>query len=187
MMTNLLIVNNASSYAMGATAQTMYLHGADPEFTPQFGPFVPRRLFHSARSYRVCMKTLGPESDHNVICNGITMAKRSSLPVIKGTLDVLVLKALTWSAMHGFEITAWLEDRSGGVLEVEDSALYQALYRLEERGLVEAKWGVTENNRRARYYQITRAGRGHLQEESIRLTAYAATLADILALRPNAG
>src|SRR3954469_25972190 len=80
--------------------------------------------------------------------NGVVMTpkKQSSLAVMKGTLDVLVLKALTWSAMHGFEITAWLEDQSGGSLEVEDSALYQALYRLEERELVVAKWGVTENN-----------------------------------------
>src|SRR4051812_48541148 len=116
------------------------------------------------------------------------MAPKKSVPlaVIKGTLDVLVLKALTWSAMHGFEITAWLEQQSGGSLEVEDSALYQALYRLEERELIEAKWGVTENNRRARYYQITKTGRAHLQEESVRLTAYAATLTDILALRPSA-
>jgi PadR family transcriptional regulator, regulatory protein PadR len=115
------------------------------------------------------------------------MAKKDSIPVMKGTLDVLVLKALTWSAMHGFEITAWLEERSGGVLEVEDSALYQALYRLEERSHVEAKWGVTANNRRARYYQITRSGRAHLQGESARLTTYAATLADILAMRPSEG
>lgn len=112
------------------------------------------------------------------------MTPRKTLPVIKGTLDVLVLKALTWSPMHGFEITAWLEEHSGGSLEVEDSALYQALYRLEERELVEAKWGVTENNRRARYYQITRPGRSHLHEEAARLTAYATTLTDILALRP---
>lgn len=112
---------------------------------------------------------------------------RQSLPVIKGTLDVLVLKALTWSAMHGFEITSWLESQSGGALEVEDSALYQALYRLEERSLVEAKWGVTENKRRARYYQITRAGRAHLKDESERLSAYATTLKEILALRPAGG
>ena len=111
------------------------------------------------------------------------MAKRS-LPVIKGTLDVLVLKALTWSPMHGFEVTAWLEEQSGGSLEVEDSALYQALYRLEEKELIEAKWGVTENNRRARYYQITKSGRAHLQEESVRMTAYAATLTEILAMKP---
>ena len=77
------------------------------------------------------------------------------LSVVKGTLDVLVLKALSWTPMHGFEVTRWLEDGSGGRLEIEDSALYQALYRLEERGLVEANWGVTDNNRRARYYAIT--------------------------------
>jgi transcriptional regulator len=100
---------------------------------------------------------------------------------------VLVLKALTWAPMHGFEISTWLEEQSGGALEVDDSALYQAVYRLEGRDLVEAKWGVTENNRRARYYQITRAGRTHLREESARLTAYAATLTEILALRPQVG
>lgn len=115
----------------------------------------------------------------------MTPRKNSNLAVMKGTLDVLVLKALTWSAMHGFEITAWVEQRSGGTLEVEESALYQALYRLEERDLVEARWGVTENNRRARYYQITRAGRQHLERESERLTAYATTLTDILAAHPG--
>lgn len=113
------------------------------------------------------------------------MTEKKSNAVMKGTLDVLVLKALTWGAMHGFEITAWLEDHSSGSLGVEDSALYQALYRLEERELIEAKWGVTENNRRARYYQITRTGRAHLQEESVRLTSYAHTLTAILALRPG--
>jgi transcriptional regulator len=109
------------------------------------------------------------------------------LPVIKGTLDVLVLKALSWTPMHGFEITRWLEARSDGRIELEDSALYQALYRLEERGLVEATWGVTENNRRARYYTITRAGRRHLAEETERMTEYAATLTSILAIEVPRG
>jgi PadR family transcriptional regulator, regulatory protein PadR len=104
----------------------------------------------------------------------------SNLTLLKGTLDVLVLKALSWTAMHGFEITRWLETHSGGRLGAEDSALYQALYRLEERGHVEAKWGVTENNRRARYYAITRAGRRHLRDEAARLTDYAAALTTIL-------
>ena len=66
-----------------------------------------------------------------------------SLPLLKGTLDVLVLKALSWAPMHGFEVTTWLEDRSGGKLDVEDSALYQAFYRLEARDLISAEWGVT--------------------------------------------
>jgi PadR family transcriptional regulator, regulatory protein PadR len=104
-----------------------------------------------------------------------------NLPVVKGTLDVLVLKALSWTPMHGFEITRWLEAQSEGRLEVEDSALYQAVYRLEQRGYVAAKWGITENNRRARYYSITRSGRAHLKEEVARLTEYAATLTAILA------
>jgi PadR family transcriptional regulator, regulatory protein PadR len=107
------------------------------------------------------------------------------LPIIKGTLDVLALKALSWSPMHGFEVTRWLEDGSGGRLDVEDSALYQALYRLEERGLVEASWGITDNNRRARYYAITAAGVAHLRAESERLTEYAALLATILAVDPG--
>ena len=103
------------------------------------------------------------------------------LSLMKGTLDVLVLKTLSWGAMHGFEITSWLEDRSGGALDVEDSALYQALHRLEERGFVAAEWGVTENNRRARYYSLTRAGRAHLREETSRWLRYTATVSDILA------
>jgi PadR family transcriptional regulator PadR len=103
------------------------------------------------------------------------------LSLMKGTLDVLVLKTLSWGAMHGFEITSWLEDRSGGALDVEDSALYQALHRLEERGFVAAEWGVTENNRRARYYTLTRAGRAHLRDETSRWLRYTATVSDILA------
>jgi PadR family transcriptional regulator PadR len=103
-----------------------------------------------------------------------------SLPLVRGTLDALVLKALSWTPMHGFEITSWLEDQSGGGLEVTDSALYQALYRMEERGLVEAQWGVTENNRRARYYRITPAGQAYLVAESQRFLRYAKTVGGIL-------
>jgi PadR family transcriptional regulator, regulatory protein PadR len=103
-----------------------------------------------------------------------------SLTVMKGTLDVLVLKALAWSPMHGFEITAWLEARSGGRLEVDDSALYQALYRMEQRGLISAEWGVTENNRRARYYRVTASGRAHLRAETERWLQYSETVTGIL-------
>ena len=103
-----------------------------------------------------------------------------ALPVVKGTLDVLVLKALSWAPMHGFEVTTWLEDRSGGALDVEDSALYQAFYRLEARNLIAAEWGVTENNRKARYYRITSAGRGHLRAQTAQWIRYAETVSDIL-------
>lgn len=108
------------------------------------------------------------------------------LPPVKGTLDLLVLKALTGGPMHGFEVTAWLEARSGGELDVQDSALYQALYRMEKRGLVKAEWGVTDNNRRARYYRVTAAGRGFLAREAARFLSYARTVGGILrgAARP---
>ena len=105
-----------------------------------------------------------------------------ALPLLKGTLDVLILKVLSWGPQHGFGIATWLEERSGGVLGVEDGALYQALHRMEERDLIESEWGVTENSRRARYYSITRGGREHLQEEAARLTGYAAALTSILLL-----
>jgi PadR family transcriptional regulator PadR len=108
------------------------------------------------------------------------MPPTDSLALVKGTLDVLVLKALSWAPMHGFEITEWLEARSGGRLEVDDSALYQALYRMEQRGLIDAQWGVTENNRRARYYRVTTAGRAHLRAETERWLEYAATVSGIL-------
>jgi PadR family transcriptional regulator PadR len=102
------------------------------------------------------------------------------LAVLKGTLDVLVLRALAWAPMHGFEITAWLEDRSRGALALDDSALYQALYRLEGRGLISAEWGLTENNRRARYYSLGAAGRAHLQRETATWVRYARTVTSIL-------
>ena len=102
------------------------------------------------------------------------------LTVVKGTLDVLVLRALAWGPMHGFEITAWLEERSGDGLDLDDSALYQALYRMEARGLLHAEWGRTENNRRARYYRPTPAGLAHLRDETARWVRYARTVTDIL-------
>jgi len=107
------------------------------------------------------------------------------LPVLKGTLDVLVLKALTWQPMHGFEITAWLEHQSGHRLALEDAALYQALYRLEKRGLVAATWGVTDANRRARYYKITAAGRKDVAAQISQWARYADAMNDILLPTPK--
>ena len=110
----------------------------------------------------------------------------TQLPLVKGTLDVLVLKSLSAGPMHGFEITTWLEERSGGTLEVEDSALYQALHRMEERELITAEWGVTENNRRARYYRVTPEGRSHLGAETKKWVRYAETVTHILTSPPRA-
>jgi transcriptional regulator len=113
--------------------------------------------------------------------NGISRRNAvAKLPVLKGTLDLLVLRALSWTPMHGFEIVSWLERAGDGSLDVEDSALYQAVYRLEERGLLEADWGVTENNRRARYYKLTTAGRAFLRAETKNWVQYADTVTTIL-------
>ena len=105
-----------------------------------------------------------------------------ALPLLKGTLDLLVLKTLSWGPMHGFAIASWLEQRSAGALGVDDSALYQALHRLEARGLVTAEWGVTENNRRARWDRLTAAGRKHLVAESEAWNRYARSVGGILGL-----
>ena len=110
-----------------------------------------------------------------------------SLPLLKGTLDLLVLKALSVEPAHGYGLAVWLEARSGGRLGVEDSALYQALRRMEARGWVDAEWGVTENNRRARYYTLTSSGRAHLDSESAVWKRYAASVGDILAIDGEGG
>lgn len=102
------------------------------------------------------------------------------MALLKGTLDVLVLKALSWGPMHGFEMTSWLEERSGGRLMVEDAALLQALHRLEERRLLAAEWGVTKNARRARYYHLTPSGRAYLRAESEKLVDHVDALTTIL-------
>jgi transcriptional regulator len=102
------------------------------------------------------------------------------MPVLKGNLDMLVLKALSWGEMHGFEILDWLEQRSGGRLDVDDSAVYQALHRLEERDLVRAEWGVSDKNRKVRFYRLTAAGRVQLRTDTTRWTDYAELLLGIM-------
>ena len=113
------------------------------------------------------------------------MTDPTALPIVKGTLDNLVLKALCWTPMHGFEITQWVEARSRGTLDIRDSALYQALRRLEERDLVVGEWGITDNNQRARYYRITKAGRARLASETAQWVRYAKTVTDILTSTPG--
>lgn len=94
------------------------------------------------------------------------------LSLVSGTLDLLVLRALAWGPEHGFGIARWIKSTSGDAILVEDRALYLALHRLEERDLVESDWGVSDNNRRARFYQITRAGRKQLQLREEHWTKY---------------
>lgn len=104
----------------------------------------------------------------------------TALPVLRGTLDLLVLRALSGRTMHGYEITSWIDARAHGRLELLDSALYQALYRLEERRLIRAAWGVTENKRRARYYELTAAGQSYLTAEAAKWNVFAETVTAVL-------
>ena len=105
------------------------------------------------------------------------------MALLKGTLDVLVLKTLSWGPMHGFEITKWLEARSGGRLDITDAALLQALHRLEERGLLTGEWGITKNERKARYYRLTTAGRAQLRSETAALVDQFDALMSVLNAR----
>jgi transcriptional regulator len=87
----------------------------------------------------------------------------ADLDLLQGTLDVMILKALSWGAMHGFGVAKWIRRTTDDVLQIEDSALYPALHRMEHRDWIAAEWGLTENNRRAKYYTLTPKGRQQLR------------------------
>ena len=102
------------------------------------------------------------------------------LRLFKGTFDVLVLKTLSWGPAHGYAISRWIRQRTDDVLTVEDAALYQALHRLERKGLIESEWGLSENNRRAKYYQLTVAGRKQFKAEATEWRQYAEAVFKVL-------
>ena len=102
------------------------------------------------------------------------------LPVMQGTLDVLVLRSLRAGPQHGYGITSWIRHRTDGELDVEDGALYQALHRLEHRGWVQAEWGISDNNRRARYYRLTPRGRRELRTADAAWRRYARAVFKVL-------
>lgn len=103
-----------------------------------------------------------------------------TLDLLHGTLDILVLRALAGEPMHGYAVTRWIRARTDGALEIEDAPLYKALHRLERAGFVSAEWGVSESNRRARYYTLTATGRRQLSVEESAWRAYAAAVFKVL-------
>lgn len=105
---------------------------------------------------------------------------REPLDLLQGTLDVLILKTLSWGAMHGYAVSRWIRATSLDELTVEDAALYQALHRLERRVWIESAWGLSENNRRAKYYQLTPEGRRQLRAESTLWRRYVAAVDRVL-------
>ena len=102
------------------------------------------------------------------------------IEVRQGTLDMLVLKALTWGPMHGYSVLAWLRQTTESELRIEDAALYPALHRMEARGLIESEWGLSENNRRAKYYRLTVDGRRALRAETESWTRYVMVIGKVL-------
>jgi transcriptional regulator len=107
------------------------------------------------------------------------MARQKS-DILQGTLDMLILKTLETSSMHGWGISQRIQQISSGVLNVNQGSLYPALYRLEEQALIDAEWGNSDNNRQAKYYSLTRAGRRQLAEEKANWTRLSAAVDLIL-------
>ena len=105
---------------------------------------------------------------------------RDTSDLLHGTLDLLVLKALSAQPLHGFGLSRWIEDRTNNELEIVDSALYKALHRLEDLGAIEAEWGVSENNRRAKYYSLTTRGRQMLRTETATWKRYVAAVSGVI-------
>ena len=106
----------------------------------------------------------------------------ADLDLLQGTLDVLVLKTLSREPRHGYAVARWIAETTDDALAVEEGALYTALHRLEKRGLVESEWGLSENNRRAKYYQLTPLGRQQLGAKSTTWARYAAAVTRVLAV-----
>jgi PadR family transcriptional regulator len=100
--------------------------------------------------------------------------------LLRGTLDMLILRTLTHGALHGYNIVERIHQVSEDVLQVEEGALYQALHRLELRGLLASEWGVSENNRRAKYYRLTKQGRAHLEQVARRWERVSAAISRIM-------
>jgi PadR family transcriptional regulator, regulatory protein PadR len=105
---------------------------------------------------------------------------KSALVLLQGTVDLLILQALRPGPSHGYAVSRWIRDRTDGVLATEDAALYQALHRLEARGLIAAEWVLSENNRRAKYYSLTAAGRRHLRSEVSMWRRYADAMLKVI-------
>jgi PadR family transcriptional regulator, regulatory protein PadR len=104
----------------------------------------------------------------------------SETNLLRSSLDLLILKALTWGPRHGYAISEWIEHATGDTLLIEEGTLYPALHRLERKGWVKTEWGISENNRRAKFYQVTAAGRAQFRSEAPAWHRYAEAIAAAL-------
>jgi transcriptional regulator len=110
----------------------------------------------------------------------------TKLEFLRGTLDVLILKSCVWGPLHGYAITSFIREQSDDALLLEEGTLYPALWRLESKGLLQSDWGLSENNRKAKFYRLTAKGRRQLQQETTTWHTYAAAVSKVLAAeQPN--
>ena len=110
--------------------------------------------------------------------------RASDLELLQGTLDLLVLKTLAWGPRHGYAVARWIETSSRDELVVEDRALYVALHRLEQRGQIRGRWGLTDAGRRAKFYELTAAGQGELRSRQERWARYVRAIGHVMSAAP---
>ena len=110
------------------------------------------------------------------------------LGLLQGTLDVMILKAVSWGPMHGFAVAKWIRSTTDDVLQIDDGALYPALHRMEHRGLIDADWDLTENKRRAKYYRLTVKGRQQLRARTSSWDRYSSAVSKVIhaTIQPSA-
>ena len=106
---------------------------------------------------------------------------KPNVDLLQGTLDVLVLKALSWGPMHGYAVARCLHRITDDVLQIEEGSLYPALHRMERRGWITSEWGLSENNRRAKFYRLTTEGRRQLRAEASTWSLFAQAVSKVLA------
>ncbi len=111
---------------------------------------------------------------------GANAMSKQPLPLLQGTLDALILKTLSRGPRHGYAIARWLEEATEDALQIEEGSLYPALYRMERRGWIEAEWGLSELNRKAKFYRLTAAGRSQLEAETAQWESFTAAVGKVL-------
>lgn len=138
---------------------------------------------------RILLDNLGESSVSSVFLDNLGKVLKvemdKQLDLLQGTLDMLILKAISLSPLHGYGVLLRIQQISKQRLEIQQGSLYPALYRLEHRGWIKSEWGESENNRRARYYQLTAAGKRRLQSEAERWNQMSALIAGILQTSPE--
>lgn len=112
---------------------------------------------------------------------------RNIIESVQGTLDFLILKTLSWGEMHGYAIARWIFDNSGDELSIEEGTLYPALHRMEDRGWIEAEWGLSDNNRRAKFYRLTAEGRSELKQRITDWERFTGAVGRVLSAAPQGG